>query len=272
MRWKGQPMYALDLTTLLLALQESRYTGQLQAHVPIGIPELSNGRAMMTVVRGHVKACVLFNMHGQQLVSGEQAFALVGTMGPLEWQRTQTPLLNGWTGTSPQEQSPEQWRTRPHQPVRTPPAYPQSRLPESRALPQPNSDPEWLRGTTPDEFPRVTTPLPSITMPLPRVSGSWPHVTQPSQKIPARPKVPTSPPTQPINPILASIIPQRRVTINQQTLASLPRLLRRVLVLVDGARSIGKITELLYANPARFSEVLEAIKELERMGIVTFSR
>jgi hypothetical protein len=291
---KGLSVYSLDLATLLMMLEGIQHTGQLQATMPAGTPQVSAGRAVITVTRGRITGCVIFNQRGQIVMSGERALLLIKHLGPLGWRLIQNTANQ--TNTALQlEMSPEQRSHQPQQINLAQQAYfpqPQQTSPLQRLdLPHPvntnttqantvqRSNPDWP--TQPAQLsPHVTRPIPrvsglqpNVTTPLPRVTGPIPRAPRLQPQPEPRTPIPNTPSlSQQGSPLMAALTPQRKTTIDGQTLTNLPRRLRRVLVLVDGQRSIGKIADLLYTNQDRFSEVLDALRELEGMRIITLTR
>lgn len=67
-------------------------------------------------------------------------------------------------------------------------------------------------------------------------------------------------------------VPQRNVEINSSLLMRFPRHLKRVLVLVDGTRTVGKIASILSPQEDRIREVLQILRDLEDMGILSIKR
>lgn len=286
--WKGLPVYSLDLATLLMMLEGLQHTGQLQATVPTGTPHVSAGKAVITVMRGRITDCVIFDQHGQLALSGQHALQLVKHLGALGWRPAQNAANHTKTTLQvetsseqrsypPQQVSPEQ-RAYPPQQV-SPDQWSYIPLPQQTSPLQRLDFPQTMNTTQRSamDWPAQPTQLsPHVTRnPLPHITGLIPSVTAPSPHATRRQPPPQIPESltlsQPGSPLLAALTPQRKTSIDGQTLTKLPRPLRRVLVLVDGNRSIGKITDLLYANQGRISEVLDALRELERTGIITLA-
>jgi len=255
-------VYILDFATLLSTLQEISYTGQIEAYLSLRTPVLHGGKVVVTIVRGQATACVILNQQGYIAIAGEQAVQITRSLGVLEWYRT--PL-----SSQPSQEMPV------FPSVQQSPAISQQR--QTRPLPpQPtinNQLPQQSQVTNP-RLPIVTNPLlPSVTRPLPRISSpQLSPVTNPYLPRINNQRLAEAQSTQPHNQLITTCIPQRLVTLHPQTLANLERPLRRVLVLVDGQRTIGKIVILLNPTANKFDEVLETLRELERMGMITMAR
>ena len=127
---------------------------------------------------------------------------------------------------------------------------------------------------------------PYQTQPLPRLertSGRMsPYQTQPLPHLERtsgqRPPAPSFPPIR--HPLMSQtaqrlavseLVPRAIATPDASILSSLSRNQRRVLVLVDGARSIKKITEILFSSPQNMRAVLQVLRELEYMGLVVIA-
>ncbi|GER86942.1 hypothetical protein KDW_11040 [Dictyobacter vulcani] len=67
-------------------------------------------------------------------------------------------------------------------------------------------------------------------------------------------------------------VPQRLIYIDTEILKRFPRHMRRVLVLVDGVRTVGKIVDILFPHEDRIREVLLILRELEDMSVLTIKR
>ncbi|GCE25566.1 hypothetical protein KDA_10500 [Dictyobacter alpinus] len=75
------------------------------------------------------------------------------------------------------------------------------------------------------------------------------------------------------NPHPASnFVPQRLVNINSEILKRFPRHMKRVLVLVDGVRTVGKIAAILYPHEDHIREILIILRELEDLSVLTIKR
>lgn len=92
---------------------------------------------------------------------------------------------------------------------------------------------------------------PVLNLPQNETSTSSPYLPVPI------PQYPTSP------------VPKIAVNIEPRTLNALSRRHRRVLVLVDGIRNVEKITEILFPSSRDPRPVLEVLRELEAMGLIT---
>ncbi|BCL83074.1 hypothetical protein ccbrp13_55390 [Ktedonobacteria bacterium brp13] len=256
-------MYILDFATLLSTLQEISYTGQIEAYLSLRTPVLHGGKVVVTIVRGHATACVILNQQGYVAIAGDQAVQITRSLGVLEWYRAhqssqpsqEMPVL------PPVQQSPAVSPQRQTRPVAPQPTI-NNQLPQRPQVTNPR-------------LPIVTNPLlPSVTRPLPQISSPQlspvtnpylPRMNNQTRSLEAQS-------TQPHNLLITTCIPQRLVTLHPQILANLERPLRRVLVLVDGQRTIGKIATLLNPTASKFDEVLETLRELERMGMITMAR
>jgi hypothetical protein len=259
-------VYSLDLATLLLMLQELSYTGQLEAHLSVHTQMLHGGKVILTIVQGRPTACIILNTHGHAIVKGEQAMQVAKSMGALEWHLAHTTNatteIPAWSAPQYPQSSDT---TRFHQTQTMPAQLP---VPRQSSPTQTRSDQSL--------WPRTTNPLlPSVTIPLPRITGyQYSPVTNPS--LPRMPhtqtrELPAAHNAQAHDLLQATCIPQRIVTINPQTLATLPRPLRRTLVLVDGKRPVSKIMTLLSPNATRMDEVLATLQELASRGLITLS-
>lgn len=67
---------------------------------------------------------------------------------------------------------------------------------------------------------------------------------------------------------VSELVPRVIATPDASILNVLSRNQRRVLVLVDGTRSIKKITEILFSSSQDMRPVLQVLRELEHMGLV----
>jgi hypothetical protein len=119
------------------------------------------------------------------------------------------------------------------------------------------------------------TPLPTnTTLPLPR--AMLPTNTQPLPRamLPTntRPLPAPSPyDTVPL-PSLSSIVPRPTVYNKSLVLQRLSRSQRRVLVLVDGTKSVEKIASMLYpSSQDSIQVVLKTLRELESLGLITMA-
>ncbi len=102
-------------------------------------------------------------------------------------------------------------------------------------------------------------PLPTNTQPLPR--AMLPTNTRP---LPA----PSPYDTVPL-PSLSSIVPRPTVYNKSLVLQRLSRSQRRVLVLVDGTKSVEKIASMLYpSSQDSIQIVLKTLHELESLGLI----
>ncbi|HEY7419652.1 MAG TPA: hypothetical protein VH593_31015 [Ktedonobacteraceae bacterium] len=72
---------------------------------------------------------------------------------------------------------------------------------------------------------------------------------------------------------ISSIVPRQVVNIESLVLQRLSRNQRRVLVLVDGTRSIEKIASVLYSSSQynNIQGVLRTLRELESLGLITMA-
>ena len=111
----------------------------------------------------------------------------------------------------------------------------------------------------------TTQPSPYQTQPLPRqesISGQYPAM-------PSFPPTQYSPMSQSAQRLSVSeLVPRVIATPDASILNALSRNQRRVLVLVDGTRSIKKITEILFSSSQDMRSVLQVLRELEHMGLV----
>lgn len=111
---------------------------------------------------------------------------------------------------------------------------------------------------------------PYRTQPLPRlesISGQYPSMPS------------SSPPPTQYSPMfqtaprqsVSSLVPRVIAAPDASILHSLSRNQRRVLVLVDGTRSIKKIAEILFPSSQDMRTVLQVLRELENMGLVVIA-
>lgn len=100
-------------------------------------------------------------------------------------------------------------------------------------------------------------------------------LTGPHQSLPYTP--PYTPPIQP-SPMphssaqkqsVSDLVPRVIATPDANILNVLSRNQRRVLVLVNGTRSVKKITEILFPSSRDMRTVLQVLRELENMGLIT---
>lgn len=71
---------------------------------------------------------------------------------------------------------------------------------------------------------------------------------------------------------LFSAVPRVIANLSPAVLHNLSRRQRRVLVLVDGTRSVEKIAALLFSTPQDTLIALELLQELEMMGLITLEQ
>ncbi|HEY7416237.1 MAG TPA: hypothetical protein VH593_13675, partial [Ktedonobacteraceae bacterium] len=67
---------------------------------------------------------------------------------------------------------------------------------------------------------------------------------------------------------ISSVVPRPVINTNPRLLQSLPQIQRRVLALVDGTRSIEKISTLLFPSSRNTSEVYRVLRELETLRLI----
>lgn len=113
--------------------------------------------------------------------------------------------------------------------------YVETALPDAPSLVDTNSSP--LRAIPPTNTRPLSTPSPYDTVPLQSIY---------------------------------SIVPRKTVNIGLSALQRLSRNQRRVLILVDGTRSIEKIASVLYSSSQdNIQMVLRALRELESLRLIT---
>ncbi len=66
-------------------------------------------------------------------------------------------------------------------------------------------------------------------------------------------------------------VPRRVRQVNQQDLNQWPRKYRRVYVLVDGERDVGKIAAIASPSTRGYEEVLEVLRELRAMKLIALA-
>jgi len=127
---------------------------------------------------------------------------------------------------------------------------------------------EWYLETRLPETPITTdtspalpsTKLPAVTRPLP--STKLPAVTGPHPGVSPYSTVPMW--------SISAVVPRKTVPIEPRTLQTLSRNQRRVLVLVDGTRSVEKIASILYSSSQdNVQAVLKTLRELESLRLIT---
>jgi len=108
-------------------------------------------------------------------------------------------------------------------------------------------------------LPAMTSPLPMVTRPFPTMTGPIPAVS-----------------SQHTIPLwrMSSIVPRQIINVEPQVLQTLSRDQRRVLVLVDGTRSVEKIAFILYSSSqdnrdTNIQAVLKTLRELESLRLIT---
>ncbi|GLV57213.1 hypothetical protein KDH_40500 [Dictyobacter sp. S3.2.2.5] len=69
-----------------------------------------------------------------------------------------------------------------------------------------------------------------------------------------------------------NFIPQRSIPLDSAILTRFPRHLKRVLVLADGTRTVGKIASILSPHEDRIREVLQILHDLEDRGLLSIKR
>lgn len=241
-------MYSIDLPALLQILQKSRHNGRVYAQVPYGFAGLSGGYAFVDIVQGRTVACYLLNTQKQLILSGNEAMNVISSMGVLHWtvgqeyQQTNTnlPAVRPSYTTGLQYTNPVLPSIRPYSPHTL---YTNPQTPAIRQYP---SDTQYTN-------PRLPMPRSS--------SANNPYTTSRSNNTSEQPDYPFS-----------SFVPERLIHIDTKLLGNLARRLRRVLVLVDGQRSIMKIALILYSNNDGQQETFSILKQLEEMSIILIKK
>ncbi len=241
-------MYSIDLPALLQFLQKSRHNGRVYAQVPYGFAGLSGGYAFVDIAQGRTVACYLLNAQKQLILSGNEAMNVISSMGILQWTmgqeyqqaNTNLPAVRPSYTTGSQYTNPAMPSIRPYSPNTL---YTNSQTPAIRQYP---SDTQYTN-------PRL---------PMPRLSSTDnTYTTSRTNNTSEQPDYQFS-----------SFVPERIVHIDTNLLDSIARRLRRVLVLVDGQRSIMKIALILYSNHDGQRETFSILKQLEEMSIILIKR
>lgn len=82
-------MYSLDVNTIIAILQTHAQTGLLRTDLPAGILEQTPAcSATITVVRGSITSCAIFDADGTARVLGDAAYHLLAHLGFLRWSLT----------------------------------------------------------------------------------------------------------------------------------------------------------------------------------------
>lgn len=225
--------YDIDLETLLSLLTEARQTGILSAELPHGfMGQKVRCWVRINLANGEILRCQIEDNKGRVQVMGN---------------KKALDLLYGL--------GPLSWRL-------------DTESPDARALSANKNNREPLE-LPPSE--RITNPL------LPRVQPSNNLRTPPPLE---RGNTSPLPPVQSTGSLrmnsaslrLFSAVPQVIANLSPAVLHNLSRRQRRVLVLVDGTRSVEKIAALLFSTPQDTLIVLELLQELEMMGLITLEQ
>lgn len=263
-------MYSIDidLSALLQMLQNSRHSGRIYAQIPYGFAGLTGGYVFIDMVQGRAIACYLVNTQKQIILTGAESIDVTSTMGVLHWtigqayQQTNMslPAVHPHTSDAPYTNHHQQ-AVRPY-PVNT--QQTNTRLPAVQPYSprtqhtNPNLPPSrpYTSGTQ-----HTSSNLPSIK---PYSSGT--QNTNP--QLPAlRPLMPTNT-NRPQYYSFSAFVAERLINIDSNLLTGLHRRLRRVLVLVDGQRSVIKIAVVLHPNEDGQQEVFDSLKQLAQMHII----
>lgn len=163
----------MDLETISSILQQRQESGTLSANLQ-RVPSLRGSvQAILTLSRGKLVTCSIYNIENRVLMEGEQALTALSRVGTVAW---------AWSEGVDQAQS------------------------SSGAI------------------------LPQTSSPIPR----------------------------------------RLVHIEPQVLNTWPRNYRRILVLIDGERSIEKIAEILALSSEGVQEMTVILRELRQKGVINF--
>jgi hypothetical protein len=228
---RGVEVYSIDidLPALLQVLQKSRHNGRILAQIPYSFAGFSGGYAFIDMAQGRATACHLINTQKQIILSGSKAMDVTSSMGILHWTVGQEYQQTNKSLSNIQPQ-----HTNPN-------------LPDIRAY-----------------SPRTQNTNPN----LPDIRAYSPPTQHTNPQLPAiRPSTPNNI-TRPLNYPFASFVPERLIHIDSALLGEIARRLRRVLVLVDGQRSVQKIASVLYPNEDGQQEVFSSLKQLAQMQII----
>jgi hypothetical protein len=264
-------VYSIDLPTLLQILQKSYHNGRVYAQVPYGFAGTSGGYAFVDVSQGRMVACYLLNTQKQIILSGNEAANVISSMGILQWavgqeqQQTSTnlPSIRQYSASPPypNTQSPA---------IRQYSASPLYTNPQIPAIRQYSSGPLYTNPQSPairqyPSGPQYTNPR----LPMPRPSSADnPYSTSRSNDTSSR----SNNTPVPSSYQFSLLVPERLIYIDTNLLGGLARRVRRVLVLVDGQRSIMKISLILHANSDGQRETFNILKQLEEMRIIAIKK
>jgi hypothetical protein len=271
-------VYSIDLPTLLQILQKSYHNGRVYAQVPYGFAGLSGGYAFVDVSRGRMVACYLLNTQKQIILSGNEAANVISSMGILQWavgqeqQQTSTnlPSIRQYSASPPylNPQSPaiRQYSsgalyTNPQIPAIR--QYSSGQLytnPQIPAMGQYPSDPQYTN-------PRLPMARPSSTG-NPHTTSKFNDTSSRSNNTSSR----SNDTSRQLSYQFSFLVPERIMHIDTNLLGNLARRLRRVLVLVDGQRSVVKISLILHSNSDGQQETFSILKQLEEMQIIAIKK
>lgn len=267
-------MYSIDtdLSALLQMLQKSRHSGRIRTQIPYGFAGLSGGYVFIDMSQGRATACYLVDAQRQLLLSGTEAIDVTSTMGILHWIAEQEYPKTTVSLPSVRVQTPGSPYSNPQLPAARP---------QSPGTQHTNTHLPAVRPQSPGTQ-HTNTYLPAIRP----QSSSTQHT---NTRLPAL--QPYSSSSQQTNAHLSALqplrltnmagaysysfsafVPERLIYIDSNLLGGLNRRLRRVLVLVDGQRSILKIASVLHPNEDGQQEVFDSLKQLAKMQIISIRK
>jgi hypothetical protein len=223
--------YPLDLKTLLHLLARKRQSGQLYAgNVKIAHVKESL-QAHLTLIDGEVKSCLLLTRSSDIYADESEAFQMLIRSGVIEWQ---------WHEGNPTPTSIVQPAAQP--------APPPPRIQPAPPLP-----------------PRVqpAPPLPPRIQPAPPLPPRIQPAPPPPPRIQEVPRSQKAPLT-----VQGSSVPIRALATNE-ALNALSHGERKILMLMDGVRTIYEIAGMLSISERE--ELLNVLRELHRKGLIIFN-
>ncbi|WP_149404117.1 hypothetical protein [Dictyobacter arantiisoli] len=255
-------MYTTDLSTLLKLLQKVRQDGRVRAQIPQDVLGSQGGYAFIDMLQGNVVSCSIVNLQGQIVLSGNEALRVISTVGALQWEarlesQTTNPNLpayrssvsgSGFTNPNLPAYQPDR-QTNPNLPAYRPDGQTNPNLPAYRPNGQTNPHfPAYQAGTA------STQPIPAIQA---NVTGNPSYQQSGAQTTFKRIVYPFS-----------HFIPAHSINIDAYLLSRFPRRQKRVLILVDGVRTIEKIASILMPGNDGQQEIYTIVRELIEMQVI----
>ena len=250
--------YALDLETLLALLGEVNQDGILSVMLLSGFLGLK-GRCSVEIqlIQGEIVYCHVEDNRGNMHVFDPgKAFKALNSLGVLDWQFTKK--LDSASHTHPSQSS----NVPP--PAFSAPLYSAPHNPLGQANGQ---HPNISAGRNTDPLQPLFAPQPPGNRPISTPLGNTHPLPLPNRF--------DTPPLQYFGRdsgyfrTIAALVPKLRVNIDTRLLNSLPRKNRRVLVLIDGVRSVEMIHNILSPSSQDINGTLGVLVDLERLGIIT---